>query len=41
MVVFWNEDSGCQLRLIAPGNEGGDELSTISVEPQLEPVTTG
>ena len=26
-VVFWKEDSGRQLRLITPENEGGDETS--------------
>ena len=27
MVVVWKEDSGRQLRLKTPGNEGGDETS--------------
>ena len=31
MVVFWKEDSGRQLRLIAPENEGGDETSPPSL----------
>ena len=30
MVVFWKEDSGRQLRLITPENEGGDETSSPS-----------
>ena len=30
MVVFWKEDSGSQLRLITPENEGGDETSSPS-----------
>ena len=30
MVVFWKEDSGCQLHLITPENEGGDETSSPS-----------
>ena len=29
MVVFWNEDSGRQLRLITPENEGGYETSSF------------
>ena len=28
VVVFWKEDSGRQLRLITPENEGGDETSS-------------
>ena len=31
MVVFWKEDSGRQLRLMTPENEGGDD--TISPSP--------
>ena len=30
MVVFWKEDSGRQLRLITPENEGGYETSSPS-----------
>ena len=30
MVVFWKENSGRQLRLITPENEGGDETSSPS-----------
>ena len=29
-VVFWKEDSGRQLRLITPENEGGDDTSSPS-----------
>ena len=30
MVVFWKEDSGRQLRVVTPENEGGDEASSPS-----------
>ena len=30
VVVFWKEDSGRQLRLITPENEGEDETSSPS-----------
>ena len=30
MVMFWREDSGRQLQLITPENEGGDETSSPS-----------
>ena len=30
MVVFWKDDSGRQLSLVTPENEGGDESSSPS-----------
>ena len=35
MVVLWKEDLGRQLRLITPGNDGGDETNSITTKIYL------